>query len=437
MRSSVVVLLACVSVLTACPDGDGPDDRRDGGPGGTGGLVELGCQADEECGGGEICDLDTGDCLAGLDCTQNPSLCAFCGDSEVDCGFGVAAAYCSDAGVCRRSKAACGGCSEDAECADADNGLPSRCLGGFCAPGCGACPAGFRCDGGGCVPFGGSEQCDGALSCREGGSCPDGQTCTGLGVCLSLCAGDADCPAGQICETEPGPRQQQCVSGCPIGEQVLQDGAPKVCHADGRFGDPCPTEGAETGCPAGTECDAAGVCQRAGCQSDAECPLVRTYCDLPTATCVDGCNSVDDCGAFELCEAGQCRPQGCRGKDLSCDLGEWCCGREAYADARTCPAPVADGQCFVAPDPWCRRCNDNADCADIAQSPYAGGRPSFCYELTNSQQQSLGKFCSVGCGSNADCPRGLQCVQDLPTDQEGVTTSGCIDSLCPSLAAAR
>lgn len=452
-RSSAVIPLKVLAVLiavavtsSACPGADGPGvDVRDAGSGGgagSGGTVAARCHADDACGPGEFCDLETGDCKAGLDCTGNPSACSFCGDIAVDCGFGAAEAYCSAAGVCRRAKGACAPCTDDMECAEAPSGLPSRCTDGFCAPGCGACPPGFRCEGGGCLPVGGVAQCETALSCADGAErCPDGQTCTALGVCLALCAADADCPAGRICSLEPGPTQQQCVAGCPLGGRVTQDGVAKVCHADGRYGLPCATAGSSSGCPVGTECDAAGVCQRAGCQSDAECPLARTYCDLASETCVDGCNSVDDCGAFETCEGGRCRPEGCRGKELSCNLGEWCCGAEAFANPAACPAGVTDGMCFLAPDPWCRVCADNADCADIAASPFAGGRPSSCLELTRTnmagQQESLGKFCSVGCASDADCPRGLDCVQGLPTDQQGVTTSGCLDALCPSIAAAR
>lgn len=443
-----LVALMWTAALAACPsspassgDGDAPDAGRGAG-GGTGGTVQARCEADDACGVGEVCNLDTGSCRPGLDCTANPSACAFCGDAMVDCGFGVAEAYCSAAGVCRRAKPACAPCTDDAECAEAASGLPSRCADGFCATGCGACPPGFRCEAGGCVPIGGAAQCAGTVSCADDAeACPDGQTCTGLGVCLALCSSDVQCPAGQICSTEPGPSQQQCVAGCPLGARVIQDGVEKVCHTDGRYGVPCPTAGSGTGCPPGAECDADGVCQRAGCQSDAECPLARTICDLASATCVDGCNDDDDCGAFETCASGQCRPEGCRGKELSCNFGEWCCGAEAYADPAMCPATVVDGACFLAPDPWCRPCESNYDCADIEASPFSGGRPSLCFELTGNdasgQQQSLGKFCSVGCSSNADCPRGLDCVQDLPTEQEGVTTSGCIDSLCPSLAAAR
>lgn len=435
MRAALLLLVA--SALAACPpssDGPGADaGPADGGPGGSQ-VADLGCDADEECGAGEICDLATRACAPGLDCTGNAGLCRFCGDPATDCGFGAATGYCStEAGVCRRQKAQCGACALPDECADGPSGLPSLCVEGFCAAGCGSCAPGFTCQGGGCAPFGGMARCEGALSCPGGAGCPDGQTCTDLEVCLELCSVDADCAAGTICETTPGPRERQCVAGCPLGEHVLQDGVDKVCHADGRYGLPCATAGSSDGCPTGTECDADGVCQRAGCQSDVECPLPRTYCDVASGACLDGCNSVDDCGAFEVCEGGQCRPQGCLGKELSCDLGEWCCGNERYDNAATCPSGVDDGQCFTAPDPWCRPCEGNDDCADIDEQ----GQASFCYELQDANGTSLGKYCSVGCATNADCPRGLDCVHELPTDQEGVTTSGCLDTLCPAIAGAR
>lgn len=458
---ATLALSCCLALIsTACPGaagagpGEGEGEGAEGEGEGNGGPVDVGCARDEECGAGEICDLTTSDCVAGLDCTANAGLCDFCGDFNADCGFGTLPAYCSsDAGVCRRQQGECGVCDDDTQCADGPTGLPSVCAPssastgtGFCAAGCGACPAGFACAGGGCVPAvdeTGVDVCASSLPCGDGGGCPQGQTCTELGVCLALCTRDADCPAGDICVLDGGPNQSQCVQGCPLGETAIQDGVDVVCHADGRFAPPCPTEGATTGCPTGTECDAAGVCQRAGCQSDDECPLIRTFCDVASGTCIDGCNSVDDCGSFELCEGinpGQCVPEGCIGKEISCDLGEWCCGAELFEDASSCPAEVGDGDCFIAPDPWCRTCEDNDDCADIAANdPF--GQPSLCFELTRTnasgQEESLGKFCSVGCNDNGDCPRGVDCVQDLPTEEEGVTAKGCLDLLCPNIAGAR
>lgn len=446
--TALLATLMAAMALTGCPEGAGAgagDDVVDGGPGrgDTGGVVAVGCARDEECGASEICDLATGACGAGLDCTANAGLCDFCGDFNADCGFGTVPAYCSAAGVCRRQQGECGLCDEDAQCVEGATGLASVCApsaastaAGFCTAGCGACPPGFACEGGGCVPAGGGlDRCAAALSCAADGACPQGQTCTALELCLELCGADADCPAGSICELAAGPRQQQCVAGCPLGDIANQNGTEVVCHADGRFAPPCPTEGATTGCTSGTSCDVDGVCQRAGCQSDDECPLVRTFCDLERALCVDGCNSVDDCGSFEDCQGGACQALGCQGQNLSCDLGQFCCGTELFTDVSTCPVP--DGACFNAPDPWCRPCADNSDCADID----AFGQPSLCFELTRTnaagQQESLGKYCSVGCDDSADCPRGVDCVPDLPTEQEGVTARGCLDLLCPAIAAGR
>lgn len=435
--AQVVSLVAVVVVGSACEggSGEGEGEAAEGEGEGEGGIdVHVGCDADDACDDGLVCELATRTCKAGLDCSVNPGLCGFCGSPGTNCGFGEAPAFCDvDGGsVCRRIKGACDACSVDAECGEGPTGLPSVCDDGFCAPGCGSCAPGFVCDGGGCIPIAQAGSCDTAIHCADGTVCPDGQVCSDFGVCLDLCEFDVECPAGSFCVTGAAdPFQSTCRAGCPLGQTVLQDGQNLVCHDDGRFGLPCPTAGSTDGCPNGTECRADGVCERAGCQSDAECPLARTYCDVPTATCLDGCNDPTDCGAFELCEENQCRPQGCRSKDTSCDLGQFCCGQELFSDDTTCPAGVDDGACFLAPDPFCRVCEEDADCADAA----AFGFGSFCYELTRQnpdtgEDESLGKFCSVGCRDDDDCPRGLGCKIDLPTP-DGGTTQGCLDALCP------
>ncbi|MDP2344340.1 MAG: hypothetical protein Q8O67_25500 [Deltaproteobacteria bacterium] len=422
--SFVVVVAACEGPLEV--EGEGEEGEGEGGNQ----SVDVGCDGDDACDDGLVCDLATGDCAPGFDCSVNTTICGFCGTPDVDCGFGSAASFCDvdHGGVCRRTKGACAPCAVDAECGVAESGLDSRCLDGFCAPGCGACPEGFGCTEGGCVPVAAAGTCEGAILCGGDVVCPDGLTCSELGVCLALCGSDVDCALGDIC-VDAGPLAGTCVQGCPIGQLVNQDGVEKICHGDGRFGDPCVTPGQQGSCASGTECRSDGACELAGCQSDAECPLPRTYCDVVTATCLNGCNGVDDCAAFELCTDNQCEAQGCRGKDSSCNIGEFCCGEELFADATTCP--VDDGLCFFAPDPFCRTCAEDADCADITSFDQA----SFCYELTRQNPQtgadeSLGKFCSTGCRDNDDCPRGVRCQLELPTSEEGVTTQGCLDVAC-------
>ncbi len=440
----VVLPLAgsCTKGVRGNGDGKGDPNRDGGSPT----PVDVGCDFDEACGALEVCDLQTRACVAGLDCHDNPSACAFCGDSTIipplECGFTDGPAYCdASASVCRRQHLQCEPCSSSDACADAASGLASVCVDGFCASGCGACPAGYGCTGGGCVPLAGIAVCAGAIACRDGASCPDGQTCTGLGVCLAVCASDADCAQGSVCETAVGPREGQCIDACPLGDVRIEDGIEKVCHGDGRYNPRCPTPDATTGCAAGTVCDEAGICQRVGCATDNDCPLSHTYCDVGSASCLDGCNDVSDCGAFEDCVVtggvGACVVAGCRNKDASCELGQWCCGSDVFDDPSTCPSGVDNGSCFAAPEPWCKTCANDDDCADLQNDPRASGFASFCYDLTDNDGQSIGKFCSFGCNSNAECPRGVDCLLDLPTPTDGVTTQGCMDALCPAIAAAR
>jgi len=457
---ALVLIVAALSLFAGCPetsnpdggssvgdgDGDGDTSGGDGDGDGNGGTIDVGCTNDGQCGAGLVCDTTSGSCVAGFDCSQNPSICAFCGEPGQDCGTGTAPVYCDEAaGVCRRSKATCDACAEDAECGSSSD-FPGKCIGGYCAEGCalGTCPAGFACEGGGCVavdgalPDGAADACD-VMSCQDGEACPDGQRCSDLGLCLALCNDDTECPLGKICQLDPGPSQGTCINGCVARTTTTSNGTDLICHANGRYAPLCTTPGGvgtPAGCPAGFECDDDGFCDSPGCQSSADCPLVRTYCDVGTGECVDGCEQDSDCAAFELCDDGACKAQGCRGKDVSCNLGQWCCGEELFDDATTCPSGVADGQCFLAPDPWCRTCEDDNGCADID----AFGQGSHCYELQQQDEDgntvSLGKFCSVGCETNLDCPRGLTC-EELPDGQEGGTIRGCISSLCPAIADAR
>lgn len=441
-----VWIVSFLLFIWGCPKADDTGgETTDGVPGQNGAdpagstAVDLGCETDRACGTGEICDLESGECVPGFDCSQNPGICQFCGDDleDNDCGFGDAEAYCDEeAGVCRRTGATCDPCAADEQCGLLGvNNLPNRCVDGFCAQGCGACPAGFQCDAAACIPAGGMEICETAIRCDDDIDCPDGEVCSDYGICLPLCTSDSDCPTGKICWLDSGPLQGQCVTGCQMGETRTSNEVFEVCHGNGRFGVPCTTDNE---CPEGTECNLEnGVCELTGCQTDADCPLVRTYCDTNTGECVPGCNSDDDCGAFELCENGECKQQGCRGKDVSCNLGEWCCGHELYEDATTCPSGIEEGSCFLTPDPWCRTCNNDNDCSDIT----AHGQASYCYELKgqdeNGNEISYGKFCSVGCESSADCPRGLPCMVELPTPTQGVTTKGCLSNICAPINEAR
>lgn len=457
-----------LAALTGCPPGgqQGADagGSEDAGPVNT---VIPSCNYDTDCGIGEICNDASHRCVAGHDCSgASATVCGFCDDGSVDCGFGQFQAICDgNAGVCRRIHTSCQPCHSDGECTPDDAMDMNKCLqyddGQFCGVNCAvshSCPRGFFCDplDEVCHLSPDLGRCSDAVGCTaatEGGICPTGTYCSTrdfpdrTGVCLAVCLTDDDCVAPQICRTDPGDGYGLCADGCsPFGP--LTSDRSLMCHENGRRGDSCAnnadcltitgTAGFECVMEAGP-CDPTpgctrGWCASAGCQSSAECPLPRTYCDTSTSECIDGCGDSGDCGAFEVCESHACHAQPCRGKDLSCNLEQWCCGKELYDGSSVpehmpCPDGVAFGACFPMQDPYCRQCEDNDGCSDIDQFGYA----SYCFELKKQDAQgnevSLGKYCSVGCETNADCPRGIQCVQDLP-DGNGGTVKGCIDARC-------
>ncbi|MFH1811370.1 MAG: hypothetical protein ABIJ09_21700 [Pseudomonadota bacterium] len=486
MRGRVEVAgLGCIAlILCACPPpGGGPGaDCSDDKPcqsgydcvsgkceaqtshdAGTGGPIDPPrCDYDTDCSVGEICDDASQLCVTGLDCSQNATVCGFCESGAQDCGFGDRPAYCdANDGVCRRVHTSCQPCTSAAQCTTSDAFYDNHCItygdGKFCAVDCAhgqTCPRGFSCDGTACTLESLLGRCSDAPTCTadtEGDVCPTSTYCTTrafpgrVGVCLGTCLSDDDCVLPKICRTDPGPRYGTCIDGCaPAGTEV----GSQVCHETGHAGAYCTQDSeclAITGL-GGFEChdtsghcdgrSCSGWCVQGGCDSSAECPLPRTYCELPARECRDGCGIDLDCGAFEICDpvAHTCNKQPCRGKDLSCNLEQWCCGKELYdassaPEHMACPSDVGAGECFDMRDPYCRTCEDNDDCTNIQKFGYA----SYCFELKTEDDQgneiSLGKYCSVGCESNADCPRGISCIQELP-DPDGGTIKGCIDARC-------
>jgi hypothetical protein len=455
LRAALLLGAALLTPAACTQNGSSGASTSSGGTsGGNGfdaGVTTNSCVRDQDCGAGLVCGT-AGTCVAGAPCAST----ANCGECEaggsLSCGF-TGAAYCDTAaGTCRRPNSSCEPCTADEQCGTNEQlGLTNRCLdygdGKFCGLACnGGCSPGFECKRGtGACPANAMDcacrlaeavapSCAGAPSCTADSQCPTGQHCTTdlsspprRGVCLPFCLYDEECPTGKICRTEPGPAYGTCTQACTPGTTGANN---TICQAWGRFGARCPA----TACPAGFECTAAGWCDVPGCQTDTECLLARTICNTATMSCEPGCRTVDDCGAFEVCTNNQCAPQGCRGKNLSCNIGQFCCGKELYDPAnggQACPTPVTTGACFNAADPFCRRCEDDNGCMDITSF----GVESHCYDLQRGDAdggtQSVGKFCSVGCRTNDDCPRGVSC-QDLPGPNDTMV-KGCLDAVCAAL----
>jgi hypothetical protein len=404
------VLGACTEPATPGADG-GPQGQHDAGNR----SITTPCTFDDECAAGLICA--EGRCQPGGDCEQDFH-CSGC--DRATCGFD-GRGYCR-AGVCRRARPLCATCAEASQCGEETaSGQPNLCtpLGDrkVCALDSSrrSCPAGMSSDGAGaCLPNDRTE-CGTAPSCNGPDDCSATRLCAQRdddpGLCLTLCRADGDCPTGSICDTFSG----ACREGC----QQRGCAANQVCHDSGHCGEGCAADG---DCPEGFSCRER-ACRLPGCSSDRDCPPVfGVYCDLESRTCVEGCQTDDHCSATQVCRTGACVPRPCRGKDLDCGLGEFCCGTGAYTDS--CPAEVEAGACFPFPDGFCQPCSEAADCPGPRH-----GSDSLCVGYEDAEGNELGKACALGCRDLEDCPRGFQCVEVRDGDDQ-VVGNVCAAAIC-------
>jgi hypothetical protein len=413
MRLAVLTLafgVACSGSLTPSVDA-GPGAVHDAGNR----TISTPCTYDDECAAGLICA--SGICQPGSGCDQDFH-CAGC--DLATCGFD-GRGYCKDA-VCRRARPLCATCAEASQCGEETaSGRSNLCtpLGdrSVCALDASrrSCPAGMSANpAGACLPNDLS-QCGIAPSCVAAHDCPSERRCAQRdddpGLCLEVCARDDECPTGSICDTFAGACRENCQErGCAANQ---------VCHDTGHCGEACAADG---DCPEGFSC-LDGACRLPGCSSDRDCPpIFGVYCDIDTRACVEGCRDDEHCSATQVCRDGDCVARPCRGKELDCGLGEFCCGRGAYAD--DCPAEVATGACFPFPDGFCQPCSEADDCPGPRH-----GTDSLCVTYNDADDRELGKACALGCRDLEDCPRGFSCVEVRDGDDQ-VVGNVCAAAMC-------
>lgn len=233
------------------------------------GIFECrGCLA-TPCGGGEVCDVFTGECKA------PQGFCGTCADDD-GCTNGL---RCGPLGNFQRCFEPCPGGS----C----NTAGQICQDGFCKPESGMCDAcGGAC--GGATPFchAQSGQC---RQCGAGAPCDGGLTCN---LTTNTC-------------TESGPGCQSDIDCSSPALPICFNGACIQCFDDSQ-------------CPPRNACNAAFTCEPAPC-AGVECQR-GSMCDNNTGRCAPGCNSVNDCvdPLTQGCDAstGQCYYQ-----DGTCNLG--------------------------------------------------------------------------------------------------------------------
>ncbi len=440
-QSQLVILLSIVFCLILslavfnCSDdpesggtsGDGGSGQNGGSETGDGGILLdiFKCERDAQCESDEVCDRDSGKCIKGTKaCTE-----------DYNCDYDTE--YCDKKGqICKKHQELCQPCEEDLECGKEEDG--HKCIeypaeakdnkttvdGGeetpkvkpkFCGRSCGACPKGYYCNAmEGDFP---TAQC-----------IPLEKSCTAVTVCLT----DADCKDGDVCNMANG----ACVPKCSFDRKKndsLGCAVGLVCHKNGKCGKRCLSK---SDCQGEFICeDVTGRCRIEGCIDSDECPG-NHYCEKSNHTCIEGCEKTEDCMSGYECKADtkKCEQLKCtaRGKNISCDLLQFCCGENPNI---ACTAGVPQGDCFDAPEPYCKTCDPkNADQqTGFSNGQCAGprnGQDHLCLTVED-ESENKHNFCGVGCKDSNDCPRGLPCMEiEVGAEGQKKIIKNCFDPAC-------
>lgn len=415
------------------------------------------CQRDQDCDSGEVCNVVTGMCGAGVACTTDTE-CEACARfaNPTDCGHGYHInAYCDlDRGsVCTRGLSPCEPCETSADCGPMHPAIaavtdPQQCIeyadgNKYCARSAAGvpCPFGFVVDQmtnlcvrqAGCPTGTDFEICPAkpaGASCTGDQTCP-GEVCDGLpgtrcatnnapgalGICIGACTTDADCtnPAFPTCRQESG----ICVPSCTKGGCADN----KACHSDGFCADKCEDDAfCETEYGAGTYCNLPGrpaprlfkgyrdanSCAPLGCEDPVDCPAPGEVCDKTQSppACVSGCYTGDDCNSGEVCkQAGPNGPQPqynraeCRALPVKTDdtqLGV-CCHPGCTDRGLGCPGTL-DWCCGEEDSPF----EDPVACGEVLDAQSMMSRQAEAGECFQIAPKPTSPFCSI-CDDMTPC----------------------------------
>ncbi|MBI3071596.1 MAG: hypothetical protein HYY84_05645 [Deltaproteobacteria bacterium] len=208
------------------------------------------------------------------------------------------------------------------------------------------------------------------------------------------CLVNGDCSPGTLCSGN------ECVSGCietSCGTQKCFDGGACVeclndvdCGADGGGGIICDSN----------------AC-RAGCRSDAECPVeigCAQTCSQVTFTCTGACTGDSCCSLEQICSSGVCAP-GCY-DDTRCLPGRRCTGNPGVCADCTSSADCAVGN-YCAANVCVPGCDSDARCG--APTPKCDLAAKVCVECLEKIHCGSGEVCTAahvcasGCFTNDDC----------------------------------
>ena len=349
---------------------------------------EWDCQVDADCGAGEVCDIQ--DCIA-PDCAPNepcPATCMPVGQCVTDTQPEMCTST-SQCGEGQHCSVEDGDCMADPDC-EPGMGCLAVCFGQCVAnvvPPESECNVDGDCDNG--------EVCEvvdcWSPPCNDGAPCLD--MCMLIGKCVAAepieCTDNSDCPAGMLCQEEffcpdcvnaDPPCMAPCMAMMICKEQVT----PTICDADSDCpaGQHCEYQAYPYDCDAdGTDCifegaESAGVCvpdtTPNGCQSDSDCS-VGSHCEL-YEMCTNCYDSGENCvGACEV--VGECVTDTIPGEctsDAQCAPGSHCeifeaCADCAYGEGVDCFAPCESwGECVT--DSNSGECLVDSDCGPASSA---------------------------------------------------------------------
>ena len=312
-----------------------------------------GCEGDEACEDGQICD----DALEPAACREG------CRANEA----------CPDGLVCAQATLTCvSGCAQDSDC-----------------------PLGEECDENACVGTG----------CARDSQCEDFQFCDrDQGRCAPGCRED-NCPAGEFCQQET----RICQPGCSRDEDCAED---EFCNETvNTCENGCRNDG---DCEGDDECvrvEEEGeplrqLCAPAECGRDRDCER-NEYCGEDPfiegrQTCVEGCRLPNDnCPDGQVCDENtrQCGSIDCQQDDECGDEFLICETRLPNEGERVCRMGCRqDDECgqdqICVPEFFECTCDEDADCPSPDQVCAQGG-------------------CVEACSVDADCPEGAFCDPGL------------------------
>ncbi len=346
----------------------------------------------------------------------------------------------------------CVSCLTDVDCDSPGSGDPA-CFVGSCVAG--ACEYALQ-TGSTCAPpaCGAGSQQDQSLCAADGSCVPTGQqscngyACDGVGeVCLTSCAGPADCLAGSYCRADStcvaqladgaacdGEGNAACLSGYCDGALCCANGdccnQPRDCPATYVAAPQCTDATLGTDCQ-GTRRQAtctSSVCGSNGIDDDSACSGLSHDCtggylpvacssdpDQPAPVCATSCARDVDCKSGFFCSGTTCAPQPGVGDactatgqgtclvGLKCVTGVCCddAGPECCSNAADCSGGLA---CDTAVSSCVATCNDydNASCADPAAD--------YCFANACVPKRADGQVCADnGACLSAYCVEGVCC----------------------------